>query len=468
MKFRHIIYTFAISLIATFSIHAQSLDEARTLFNERKFSEALPMLQQGYAVTPENPQLNQMLGVSLYETGRIREAEKHLLFASQRRVTDAHLYLGAIYSLMYRFADAEREFGLFERANRRNNVALEQLAEKRAYVAKLHRAVQRTEDIQIIDSLIVPKNSFLTAYNLSASSGSLMPMNDFFRNTVSGDKVLFMSGRGDRVHFSNGDELNGFSLFTMERLLDTFGNERKLPENINSSGSNAYPFVMTDGLTLYFASTGHNSLGGYDLFVTRYNLNTDSYLNPSQMNPPFNSPFNDYMLVIDEEKGVGWFASDRFQDEGNVIVYTFIPNPQVRLLEVDDEKELARRAMITSIRDSWRDGVDSTTLIQRARQRVVAQQENQGDFEFIINDNITYHTLSDFRNAQARAQFSQALMLESQLNTLSGQLSELRDQFPNNQSLRHTILDLERQTESLHRQVESLKVEARNTEIRNL
>jgi hypothetical protein len=454
--------------MAMFSAHAQSLDEARALFNERKFSEVLPMLQQGYAVTPENPQLNQMLGVSFYETGRLREAEKHLLFASQRRVTDAHLYLGAIYSKMYRFTDAEHEFGLFERANRRNNAALEQLAKKRAYTAYLHRAVQRTEDIQIIDSLIVPKTSFLTAYNLSASSGSLMPMNEFFRNTVSGDKVLFMSGRGDRIHFSSGDEFTGFSLFTMERLLDTFGNERKLPENINSSGSNAYPFVMTDGLTLYFASTGHSSLGGYDLFVTRYNLNADNYLNPSQMNPPFNSPFNDYMLVIDEEKGVGWFASDRFQSPDSVIVYTFIPNPQVRLLDVDDEKYLARRAMITSIRDSWRDGQDYTAIIQRARQRTIAQQENQGDFEFIVNDNIIYRTLSDFRNAQAHSQFSQVIYIENQLNTLNDELSELRNQFPNNQSLRNTILDLERRTEELFRQIERLKIEARNAEIRSL
>ena len=28
-------------------------------------------------------------------------------------------------------------------------------------------------------------------------------------------------------------------------------------------------FVMTDGLTIYFASTGHGSLGGYDIFVSK-------------------------------------------------------------------------------------------------------------------------------------------------------------------------------------------------------
>jgi hypothetical protein len=139
----------------------------------------------------------------------------------------------------------------------------------------------------------------------------------------------------------------------------------------------------------------------------------------------------------------------------------------VRLLEVDDERELANRAMISSIRDSWRDNADYTALIQRARQRVVAEQENQGDFEFVINDDTTYRTLSDFRNAQAHSLFSQAITLENQLNTLNEQLAEQRNQFPANQSLRNVILDLERQTEGLFRQIERLKVEARNAEINN-
>ena len=41
---------------------------------------------------------------------------------------------------------------------------------------------------------------------------------------------------------------------------------------------------------------------------------------------PFNSYANDYMLVIDETCNVGWFASDRYQPEGKVCIYTFIPN----------------------------------------------------------------------------------------------------------------------------------------------
>jgi hypothetical protein len=38
--------------------------------------------------------------------------------------------------------------------------------------------------------------------------------------------------------------------------------------------------VLTDGITIYYASDNENSMGGYDIFVTRYNTGTDTFLNP--------------------------------------------------------------------------------------------------------------------------------------------------------------------------------------------
>jgi hypothetical protein len=136
------------------------------------------------------------------------------------------------------------------------------------------------------------------------------------------DENIYMNERQDKIYYSEGDAVTGTDLYTMDKLLDTFGNEKRLPGTINKEGSQAFPFVLSDGMTLYFASTGEPSFGGYDLFVTRYNLTSDSYLNPNQLNMPFNSPFNDYMLAIDEEKGIGWFASDRFNRPTR---YVYIP-----------------------------------------------------------------------------------------------------------------------------------------------
>ena len=119
---------------------------------------------------------------------------------------------------------------------------------------------------------------FLEAYNLGKSSGSLQTLQEFFKDSNITDQTLYINGRGDKIYYSKGDESTGIDLYTMDKLLDRFGNEKKLPASINEEGNQAYPFVMNDGLTIYFASTGHGSLGGYDLFVTRYNLSSDSYL----------------------------------------------------------------------------------------------------------------------------------------------------------------------------------------------
>lgn len=91
----------------------------------------------------------------------------------------------------------------------------------------------------------------------------------------------------------------------MEKLIDGYGNEKQLSAtNFGLTGDVNYPYVMPDGVTIYFAAKDYDSLGGYDLFVSRYNMNNDTYLAPERLNMPFNSMYNDYLMVVDEEKGV--------------------------------------------------------------------------------------------------------------------------------------------------------------------
>jgi len=470
----HIILFIALGI----PLQAQSLDEAKSWYLEGRYAEALPVFQREHQDNPTNAPINQWLGVSLYKTGNLLEAKEYLEFASTRRITEAYLSLGELYAKLYRFSDAEKEFEKYQRANRRNQEALDRLAQAREYADRLQRAVSRTEDVQIIDSLVVRKDEFLSAYNLSTSSGSLMPLNDFFRDQAETGKTLYMNERKDKIYYSRGSEASGASLYTMEKLIDEFGNEKELPASINTAGHQAYPFVMSDGLTLYFASTGHQTFGGYDLYVTRYNLASDSYLVPNQLNMPFNSPFNDYLMAIDEEKGVGWFASDRFQPEDSVCVYTFIPNERVTLVEggefENEEAEMkymARRAMIGSIAESWKENTDYTSVRALARQKPKQEQETEGDFEFVINDQVTYYTLSDFRNSQARSIYSQAQGLKSQLRSMQETLAEQRERFASgesgNSTLRASILRLEKEETKLQEEVKRLEIQARNQEIRD-
>ncbi len=132
MKKQHIFLTLLFSTLA-FALQAQTLDEAKKMYLEGRFAHALPVFRAEYFNNPNNASVNQWLGVCLYETGKLIEAEKYLTFASQKKITEAYIYLGELYSKTYRFEDAEKEFEKYQRANRRNNDALEKLAQKRIY-----------------------------------------------------------------------------------------------------------------------------------------------------------------------------------------------------------------------------------------------------------------------------------------------------------------------------------------------
>ncbi len=474
MKLRHIVTLF-IFVLGCFILRGQTLEEAKKLYLEGRYAEALPIFQTEYLLNPNDASLNQWLGVCLYETGNLPDAEQYLAYASQKKIPEAYIYLGELYTKMYRFDEAEKEFEKYQKIKRRDKEALAHLEEKRAYADRLKRLVKRTEDIQIIDSLIVAKNKFLSAYHLSASSGSLVPVNEFFSNYPNNTLPVFINEKKDKLYFSQQDSLRGLEICSMEKLLDNFGNQKVLPPPVNDEKDQAYPFVMTDGVTLYFASTGHNSLGGYDLYVTRYNLSSDSYLNPNQLNMPFNSPFNDYMMVIDEEKNVGWFATDRFLPKDSVCVYTFIPNRQVTLIESNDEQYLINRARISSIKDTWKPNVDYTPLIALAKeeQPLPEKEEEKGDFEFIIDDSHTYHKLSDFKSPAARELFAKAIKLQETLNRYQDELSAKRDQYAESNAaeknkLAAAILSLEKETEALFKEIQQLTLQARNEEIRNI
>lgn len=454
-------------------LKSQVSEEAQKLYDEGDFSQAIVLLEKELEENPSNATISYLLGMSAMHIGDTDKSEQMLLSAKKKKVNDATLYLGRLYAMQYKFDDAEKEFTAYQRAMRRNNDALAELEKEREYSDRLQRLVSRTEDIQIIDSVVVRKNDFLSAYNLSVSGGSLEWARDFFDDGSNEDGVVYMNERKTKVYYSRYATDQGETLYTMEKLLDNFGNENIIPSPISDSSDQAYPFIMSDGLTIYFATKGHESIGGYDLYASRYNLNSNSYLTPNQMNMPFNSPFNDYMMVIDEQKEVGWFASDRYQPEGQVCVYTFIPNQEVRLVQSDDIDSLAQRAKISSIKDSWRQDIDYSTSLDKASQVGANNTIKSFDFEFVINDENTYHQLSDFKSFSARELYTRAQDVHKELKEIREKLDEMRQQYIQTSSnkdspLGKEILFMEKRVSELFDQWKITEVMARNEEIKHI
>ena len=330
---------------------------------------------------------------------------------------------------------------------------------------KMVRMLTRCENIQIIDSIIVDKNNFLQTYFLGEETGAF----EQIKSTI-----IYENQLKDKRYFGKKNE-NGFlRIFSQVKIKDSWSEEKQLNLTSDDNADDNYPFVMPDGLTIYYASTGNGSIGGYDLFVSRYNLNNDTYLTPNQMGMPFNSIFNDYMLVIDEVHDIGYFASDRFQPEDRVVIYTFIPNNEIIPLNIEDEQELRNRALITSIRDTWLPDANYQNKLAKMRADIEKERNKvKKDFIFVINDILVYHTLADFESDAAKNSFLKSKEMEENIRSLENQLDSQRKAFAEGnsaqkQSLKPAILANEQRLETLYQSHKKLIVETRNTEIKYL
>ncbi|MDD6209238.1 MAG: tetratricopeptide repeat protein [Bacteroidales bacterium] len=452
--------------------NAQSLDQARKFYNEGNFEAAKPVFEKYIKISPKDPSYNHWYGVCLYETGNIGEAEKYIKFAASRKVQEAYRYLGELYFKTYRFDEAAEAYNSYIKLLTKKKANTEAFEEKLDLAEKANRMLENTEDIQIIDSIIVDKDSFLSAYKLSPESGEIQYFEDFFESDEIIEDIVYLNQRGDKAFYSNKNGDKGYDIFTLNKNLDGWADEQQLSGSVNSNFNEKYPFVMPDGVTLYFASDKDGSLGGYDLYVTRYNNNNNTYLNPEQLGMPFNSPYNDYLMVIDEVKGVGWFASDRFQEDGKVVIYTFIPNDSKVTVESEDPEYKRKRAMISSIEDSWKAQSDYNELRKKARTAAV-RIEKKKDFTFVVNDQIIYHTISEFKDEGARNLFTKQQQAKESLSSLSKQLLKAREAYSKGNTsqkahLKESILQMEENQEQLISEVHKLEIQARNAEIKSL
>ncbi len=101
---------------------------------------------------------------------------------------------------------------------------------------------------------------------------------------------------------------------------DVLSDPMNLGPAINTRGREMFPFIMDN--TLYFSSDGHYGLGGLDVFGSVIFAKND-YSMPLNMGTPINSNMDDFSFIRGENKGSGYFASNRVGGMGDDDIYSF-------------------------------------------------------------------------------------------------------------------------------------------------
>ncbi len=329
-----------------------------------------------------------------------------------------------------------------------------------------------TAKLLIIDSVVTDKEGFLSKIPLNKESGAVYPYDGFWKTSGQQNSFVYVNEFGNKMYFSKTGNDGKSRLYTSDRLEGKWMNTALIDDFDNEFSEINCPFLMSDGVTLYFSAKRKDGIGGYDLYVTMYDADSAKFYKPENLGMPYNSEANDYYCMIDEFDSLGWLVTDRRQPAGKVCIYTFVPSASREVYDVESipQEKLRSLGEIHSIRDTWVD--ENKMSSAKARLASLLKREKKGvdgSFSFAVNDNQVYEKIGDFKSAKDKEKFGALMKMKAFLEESEQKLDKYRMQYAvGNASAKRQMsgemMKLESQIEQQRLYIRKLEKEIRNAE----
>ncbi|MDE5828188.1 MAG: hypothetical protein K2H57_11500 [Duncaniella sp.] len=430
---------------------------------------------------PRNKVFNRKAGDALKEAGRFKEAITYYLKGDNA----ANLGAAESYFYLYEFDKAGEYLDKYlekrtkaEAAKDKNFISgdggepVDWTDNLRSRIDLGRAMLDRVEKIEIIDSINVPSDNFFKFFKLAKSAGRISDETALDK-VVSAETLrelgvmslwspVFISESGEDLIWYGSSESGDSKMFESTRLADgSWDKPTPLFDYADMFGDKdgswvAYPFLMSDGVTLYFAADGDNSLGELDIFISR--RDSDGFLQPSNVGMPYNSPYNDYLYAIDEENKVGWWATDRNQLQDSVTIYTFIPQ-ELRVNYPTDTPELTDYARVSSIAMTQNGETDYAAIKKRIKDSSTESEATEkSNFIFGLPGGKVITSMSQLSNQRAVAAMRQYLAEKDAYDKMAESLAKMRQAYANrDKSVGNRILSTEKAMEEKRAELLRLK-----------
>jgi hypothetical protein len=304
--------------------------EANRLFEAEDYTKAYKLYSQLVSNYPKDPGYNFRLGVCMiYGEPDKKKCLPYLQFASKNKnddTKDVHFYLGKAYHINYLFDEAIKNYNEFRQtapASRQKKLQVDREIAACAFGKKL---LSHLTDLVIQSKKQLNEADYFRSYDLKDMGGKLLVKPDEFRSSADKKKkeksIVFLPKTGNRVYYSsygeNADQ--GKDIYYSVKMADGTYSKPEKVAGINTEFDEDYPFLHPNGQTLYFASKGHNSMGGYDIFKSTYIEASNSWSPPVNLEFPINSPDDDYLFVTDSLEKTAYFSTGRQSPPGKIDV----------------------------------------------------------------------------------------------------------------------------------------------------
>lgn len=325
-----------------------------------------------------------------------------------------------------------------------------------------------TQRVFVIDSTIVDKDKVLSAMPLPKAYGQFVEYDKFFGSDTGNHSFVFLNGFGNRCYYTKLGTDSISHLYVCDKLGDSWGKPQPIKEINDNFTMISFPYMSSDGQTLYFSGVSSESgLGQRDIYMAKYDAEEDKFLQPENIGLPFNSTADDFAYVVADADGVAWFASTRRQPEGKACVYAFVPTDTRQNYSAYDidHKRLLSLANLTRIRETWTTPEKREKAMERLNKlRNSAGQSagNSNGITFIVNDNVTYTSIEQFKSDNTRSAYNDIDKLYKELNTMLKNLDNLRTQYHNAETAKKATIA--RQIMQIEQQEIAMRDKIRNSE----
>lgn len=141
----------------------------------------------------------------------------------------------------------------------------------------------------------------------------------------------------DKIIYFSSNRPGGFGgkdIYKVERLPNgTWSKAQNLGSSVNTEFDEDAPFIHSDGKTLFFSSTGHQNLGGYDIFKTKVGED-GNWTFPENIGYPINTVNDDIFYVVAADGKTGYYSSSQQGGYGGQDIYKVLLKDEFEQLHV--------------------------------------------------------------------------------------------------------------------------------------
>ncbi len=305
-------------------------EQADKLFNKDSYVEATSLYLRLLALNPKSFEYNYKYGTCLlFNSYKKQDAFKYLNYAvTDPNITpEAYYFLGKAYHLNYQFNNAIKNYEIYKQKSSGNSNTKLAIDREIQMCQNGKNLLTTISDLVVIEKKEYSSKTFYQLYNLQNIGGNIIVTADY---QSKADKkknhvpIIHFPNNPSRIYYSSfGENDNGNKdIYARTKLPNgTWSLPQSIGTNVNTNFDEDFPYMSADGKYLYFSSKGHNSMGGYDVYRSTYDLETNTFSPPENMDFAISSADDDLFYIVDSLEENAYFASSRQSSNGNFFVY---------------------------------------------------------------------------------------------------------------------------------------------------